>query len=222
MSNPIDDAINAAKDAAKNAVPQTIEGTTGTAVGTPQRGAPLALDDMLSGSLTVDAWIKVTEHGMTIGTDRTLFETLPVTLDMSAIAYCYSVRYGNPAQYQKTYDRMVDVRGGSWAQTLQKAQQVDPKASEFRSADLPFVLREDLVNKKGEVIITAGSTLGHSLSITGWKSFGEFANALKKAGVDTSNAVVDLDLGFDVRTNAKGTWGVLRFDNFAANEEDPE
>lgn len=220
MSNPIDDAIAAAKKTAANAVPQTIEGSS-TAVSTP-RAAPLGLDDMLAGGITVDAWIKVGEHGLQVGTDRTLFETIPVTLDMNAIAYAYSVRFGNPAQYEKTYDRMVSVKGKSWSQTLADAQRIDDKASEFRSADLPFTLRETLTGKGGAEVIGAGSTLGHSLSITGWKAFQDFVSQLQKAGIDPRNAVVDLDLGYDVRTNSKGTWGVLKFENPTANEDEPE
>lgn len=221
MPNPIDDAIAAAQKAAANSVPSTTIEGTGGAVST-QRAAPLGLDDMLSGAITVDAWIKVTEHGLTIGTDRTLFDSIPVTIDMAAIAYCYSVRFGNPAQYDKTYDRLTSVKGQSWNDTLRKAQQIDEKASEFRSADLPFVLRQDLNNKKGDLIIAKDSTLGHSLSITGWKAFQEFVTLIQKQNIDPRTAVVDLDLGFDVRTNTKGTWGVLKFDNPAASEDEPE
>lgn len=220
MSNAIDDAIAKAKQNAAAAVPQTIEGTS-SAVST-QRAAPLGLDDMLAGGITVDAWIKVGEHGLQVGTDRTLFDTIPVTLDMSQIAYAYSVRFGNPAQYEKTYDRVTSVKGKSWAQTLADAQRIDDKASEFRSADLPFVLRETLTNKGGTEIIGAGSTLGHSLSITGWKTFQDFVTQLQKLGVDPRNSVIDLDLGFEVRTNSKGTWGVLKFENPAVSEDEPE
>ena len=220
MSDPIQDAIDAAKKTAATSVPQTIEGSA-NGVST-QRAAPLGLDDMLSGAITVDAWIKVTEHGLTIGTDRTLFDSIPVTLDMKAVAYCYSVRFGNPAQYEKTYDRNVSTKGQAWSQVLTKAQQVDEKASEFRSADLPFTLREDLKNKKGDVVIAAGSSLGHSLSVTGWKAFQDFVTALQKANIDPRSAEVDLDLGFEVRTNSKGTWGVLNFENPALAEDEPE
>lgn len=215
----IDDAIAAAKATAANAVPSTQ--VEGKAVGAP-RAAPLGLDDMLAGGITVDAWIKVSEYGLNVGTDKTLFETLPVTLNLADVAYCYSVRFGNPAQYDKTYDRYTSVKGKAWPTVIAEAQRVDDKASEFRSADLPFVLRESLTNKKGEEIIAKGSTIGHSLSITGWKSFQDFVKALTNMGLDPRNAVVDLDLGFEVRTNSKGTWGILKFDNPTVSEDDPE
>lgn len=215
----IDDAIAKAKANAANSVPSTQ--VEGSAVSAP-RAAPLGLDDMLAGGITVDAWIKVSEYGLNVGTDKTLFETLPVTLNLADVAYCYSVRFGNPAQYDKTYDRYTSVKGKAWSTVLAEAQRVDDKASEFRSADLPFVLRESLTNKKGEEIIAKGSTIGHSLSITGWKSFQDFVKALTNLGLDPRNAVVDLDLGFEVRTNSKGTWGILKFDNPVQSEDEPE
>lgn len=215
----IDDAIAKAKQNAANSVPSTQ--VEGTAVSTP-RAAPLGLDDMLAGGITVDAWIKVSEYGLQVGTDKTLFETLPVKLDLSDVAYCYSVRFGNPAQYDKTYDRYTSVKGKAWPTVLAEAQRIDDKASEFRSADLPFVLRSAITNKKGEEILPAGATIGHSLSITGWKSFQDFVKALTNQGLDPRSAVVDLDLGFEVRTNSKGTWGILKFDNPVQSEDEPE
>jgi hypothetical protein len=226
MANAIDDAINKAKEAAGRAPSEANLPSTGvnTSVGTPaQRGTPLGLDDMLSGAISVDAWLKVGEFGLTIGTDRTLFDSIPVVIDMSEIAYCYSVRYGNPAQYAKTYDRVTDVKGGSWIATLQRAQAIDEKASEFRSADIPFHVQIDLKSKDGKTtILEKGKTLGHSLSITGWKSFAEFTKKLAELGIDAYRGEVAVDLGFTVQSNNKGTWGILAFNNPRAVEVDPD
>lgn len=227
MSNAIDDAITAAKNAAANAPAETNQnlapaGSQGTAVA-PSRGAPLGVDDLLNGGLSVSAWLKVNEYGLSVGTDRTLFEKLPVLIKLDQIAYCYSVRYGNPAQYAKTYDRVTDVRGGSWANTVAQAQRIDPKASEFRSADIPFYLIDDVKSKDGKTVIAkAGDAVGHSLSITGWKAFQEFILKLKNDGVNIYNATVQVDLGHTVQTNAKGTWGILAFNNPTEVVADPD
>ena len=226
MSNAIDDAIAKAREAAARAPSEgnnlPANASTGTAVG-ETRGAPLGVDDMLQGALSVAAWLKVNEYGLSIGTDRTLFESLPVILDLGAIQYCYSIRFGNPAQYAKTYDRRTDARGGSWLNTVQSAQRLDPKANEFRSADIPFRLMKDAVSKDGKtVILKAGESIGHSLSITGWTAFQELIQKLKSANIDYQNAVLEVDLGFTVKTNAKGTWGILAFNNPRLLEADPE
>lgn len=222
MPNSIDDAIAQAQEAAKNTVPST-QSTAGTAVAPAQRGTPLTFGDMNTGGINVSAWLKVGEYGLSIGQDRTLFDSLDVEIDLSEIKYCYSVRYGNPAQYAKSYDRQTDVRGGSWINTIAKAQAVDPKANEFRSADIPFKLLKDAKSKDGKTVIAkAGDLIGHSLSITGWASFSEFMKALQNAGVNVENDKVEVKLGFEVKTNAKGTWGILSFSDPKVVEEDPE
>ena len=222
MTSNIQAAIDAAKAAAANVpseanaamgnLPATMGG--GTAVGAPvQRGAPLGVDDMLSGSLDVVAWLKVNEYGLFIGADRTPLEKIEVIINMNEVSYCYSVRYGNPAVYEKTYDRVSNVKGGSWVDTLAKAQRIDPNASEFRSADIPFYVVNDVKNNKGEVLVEAGKAIGHSLSVTGWKAFQRFVQDARNAGLDIYNGSIKATLGFEVQKNQKGTWGILNLSN---------
>jgi hypothetical protein len=211
----IEDAIAAAKANAAN-IPAEVAGngvaTYAPQAGLPaQRGAPLGINDMLGGSLNVVAWLKVNELGLRIGTDNTLFDELNVAIPMNEVAYCYSVRYGNPAVYEKTYDRVTNSRGGSWMDTLARAQRVDPKASEFRSADVPFYALEDIKNKKGEVLVKEGEAIGHSLAVTGWKAFQQFAQKAQAAGMDIQSGIIKVKLGFVEQKNQKGTWGILKF-----------
>lgn len=219
MTSNIQAAIDAAKAAAANVpseanaamgLPATVSG--GTAVGAPvQRGAPLGVDDMLSGSLDVVAWLKVNEYGLFIGADRSPIASIPVVINMNEVSYCYSVRYGNPAVYEKTYDRVTNVKGGSWIDTLAKAQRIDANASEFRSADIPFYLVDDVKNPKGDVLAEAGKAIGHSLSVTGWKAFQRFVQDARNAGLDIYNGSIKANLTFEVQKNQKGTWGILAF-----------
>lgn len=217
----IEEAIAAAKNAAA-AAPAEANAALGNNVqayqpqgGPVARGAPLGVDDMLGGSINVDAWLKVNEFGLMIGADNTIHEFIDVILDMSEIAYCYSVRYGNPATYEKTYDRVTNARGGSWFDTLQKAQRIDPKAAEFRSADIPFTVVGDYKNKKGEVSIEDGKVLGHSISMTGWKGFQKFIREISGKGFDIRTAKLAIRIGQNTEKNAKGTWGTLTFNDVA-------
>lgn len=178
------------------------------------RSGPLSLDDMSSGALDVKAWLKVDKAGITVGADRTYFDEIPVTLDMQAVQYCYSVRYGNPAQYDKTYDKVTDVKGRPWITVLRHAQSIDPKASEFRSADVPFQLRGQLTNKKGDVVIAEdGDVLGHSIAVTGWKFYQKFTTELRKLGINPMLATIECDIVHEFQKNDKGEWGVLTFKN---------
>jgi hypothetical protein len=175
------------------------------------RSGPLTMSDMSAGSLDVNHWLKVDKIGMYIGGDRTPIDELSVSLHLDEVQFCFSVRYGNPAQYEKTYDHITDVKGRPWAQVLRHAQSIDGKASEFRSADVPFVLREDVKNKKGEVIAQAGDVLGHSVSVTGWKFFQRWLKQMAREGIDVQNDAVNMTIVQNYQKNDKGEWGVLDF-----------
>jgi len=226
--NTIDAAIQQAQAAAANISreananmqmanpgPVALHAGGGTAVGMPmQKGTPLGFDDLSQGSLNVVAWLKVTDFGITIGSDKTIFEELDVVLPLNEIAYCYQVRFGNPAQYRKTYDRVTDSRTGQlWAETVALAQRVDPNAYEYRSADLPFYAIEDIVGKDKKVLVKRGEAVGHTLAVTGWKSFAKFMQGLKTSGVNTDNSIIRLKLGYQEMKNDKGSWGVLTYSN---------
>jgi hypothetical protein len=215
----IDLAIAQAQEAAARMASQPQAGVPATA--TAETGAvanyntapaaPLTLDDMTAGSMDVNHWMKVSKFGFNLGDNPTIFSKIAVTVDMSTIQYNYSVRYGNPAKYDKSYDRAKDVRGRPWVETLRMAQQQDPKAAEFRSADIPFVLREDLKAADGKVIAAAGEVMGHSVSMTGWKFYKKFTDALKKEGMNPNTDTIDVNLVHLYQKNDKGEWGVVTY-----------
>ncbi|MGO7308802.1 hypothetical protein ACCS91_33645 [Rhizobium ruizarguesonis] len=218
MSNQsIADAIAAAQQAAANSVPANVPASMGsTAVGAPvAAGAPLGLDDMMAGGVSVDHWLKLTADGIKIGDKTKPLDTIEVYLDMSEIAYNFSVKYNvnGTAVYHKTYDRVTDAQGGPWIATMQKAQSIDPKAYEYRSAEIPFVLAADVESKtKGELAAAAGDRLGLTLSTTGWKKFQDFVRDLARKGIDAKSASVKFTLGYETKQKAGvNDWGVPTF-----------
>lgn len=221
--NTIDAAIQQAQQAAAGVSREAnanmgLPATTtvgGTAVGAPlQKGPPLGFDDLSQGTLNVVGWLKVNEYGITVGGDKTLFEELEVAIPLNEIAYCYQVRFGNPAQYRKTFDRITESRTGqSWAEAVAQAQRLDPKAYEYRSADVPFYALKDIVAKDKKVLVKAGEAVGHTLAVTGWKSFATFIKNLQSNGIDINSAIVKVKLGFQAMKNDKGEWGVLTYSN---------
>lgn len=209
MNTSIQDAINQAQAAASNFVPAVAQ-SGGVPAQAPVKAAPLSVDDMMTGSMAVDGWLKVNYYGLFVGGDKTPFTKLKLRLKLSDVAYNYAIKFGNPAQYLKTYDRVNCSTGGSWADAQARASRIDPKASEYRSADLPFVLTEDIKGANG-VILEAGKTLGHALSTTGWTAFSSLIKKLRDDGIDVNTAVVDLEVGYDPKKTVKGEWGILSF-----------
>ncbi len=175
-------------------------------------GRALTVEDMMVGNFRVDAFLKVNQFGMQIGNNQTLFtQPFDLGLDMSEIAYNYTVKFGSPAVYLKSYDQVTCATGGTWAAALDRAQKIDPKARSYRSADLPFVVLEDIKAADGTVILEAGKRLGHSLSTTGWASFDALLKDLKKANISISAANLKVKLGYEFKQNPSGKWGVLKF-----------
>ena len=232
MTNPTQDSIQAAIEQAKaaaaaaaaaalrNTAAAPADGVpapaapavaaTGTAVGMPVWGTPVSMDDLLVGSISVDEWLKVSTFGLMIGTNKTLFQDMLVEIDMTEVQPCYCIKFGNPAVYLKTYDRVSCASGGTWDAALKRAQQADPTAREYRSADIPMVLRQELKDQKGAIVGNVGLRLGHSLSTTNWREWESVYREIQKAGLQRSKVLVKL--GYNVRRNSKGNeWGVITF-----------
>lgn len=218
MTDSITAAILAAQNAAANmgGLVTTDQSQQAVASYTAATAPALTADSLLvGGALNPDAWLKVNEYGLLIGTDKTFREELKVSIDLSEVGYCYTIKYGNPTIYKKTYDRVRSVENTPWNEVIRIAQQVQPTARDFPSADLPFTMMETIMGPdKKTPLISEGQTLGHSLSQTGWSSFSKILGAVKKAGAPNDSGIYELTLGYEPKSNPKGTWGVLVFKDF--------
>jgi hypothetical protein len=229
MTDSIQAAIQQAQNAAANLAASQAVSTqvAGTAVGASVAGgAPLGLDDMLGGGVAVDHWLKVTPYGLTVGDKTMPIAKIEVFLDMAEIAYSFQVKYqlNGKATYHRTYDRQTDAQGGLWIETMRKAQQIDPKAYEYRSAEIPLTSAEDIKHKDGSSLAaSAGERLGLTLSTTGWKQFQTFVRQLAKEGIDAKTALLKLTLGFETKSKAGvNDWGVPTFLNYEEVDVIPE
>jgi hypothetical protein len=199
-----------AAQAANLPVP-TSTGSAGTAVAPVRPGKPLTMEDMSVGSIAVDSWIGVKEHGFLLGSDKTLHsDEISVEIDLKAVAPNKCVKYGNPPIYLKSYDGITCVSGGSWEDALAKANRASPGAREYSSADVPMKLLHTITGKGGKVLEEEGSILGYSIATTGWTNWQRFWNDCMNAGL--AGQTVKARLGFEKRTNKNGNiWGVITF-----------
>ncbi len=216
--NNIDAAISQATAAAAN-IPQENANQNGGAVATvsPNQGAvtagrPMGLDDAMAGTVVVDEWLKVNEHGLQIGAKKPLLEEVRVTIDLSEVSYNETVKYGNPATYRKTYDRVMASDGATWAQALSEARSVDPKARPYKSADIQFTLVDDV--KLKDETVNAGTVLGHSFSTTGFRSFAKLVKQMTKDGADPSSDRIEVTVGYLEQSGNGNTWGILDFRDY--------
>lgn len=195
---------NQANQVAPSAAP-----ANGGAVAVVRPGAPLTFEDMAAGSITVDQWIGVKEFGLLFGAEKKLVtEAVMVEIDLNAVAYQHSIKFGNPASYLKTYDGAVCASGGSWEAAIARAQRVDPNARPYPSADVPMRVLHD-VKSGNAVVAEKGQVLGNSLSTTNWTNWKTFMAACKAAGL---TGTVKVALTAEKRTNKNNNvWGVIVF-----------
>lgn len=170
---------------------------------------PMSLDDAMStAGLAVDHYLKVNEFGLTIGNLKGMLEQVIVGIQMDkmndrAFTTIRATAGGN-STYFKTRDGVSCVSGGSWADAVRKAGQIDPQAQPYSSVDLEMVLLEDAVDVKGAVVAPAGKTLGKGLTYTDMKSFGALYSALKTQGKLSQEVKVKV-------TPVEGTKGTAKY-----------
>lgn len=208
--NNIDAAINAATQAAAN-VPQEAANVPAAA---PQQntavGRPIGMDDAMAGAVVVDEWLKVSEHGLQIGTKKPLLEEVKARIDMSDITFTEVIKYGNnPATYRKTTDRVMTTDGATWAQALSEARAVQSNARPYPSADINIELVEDV--KLKDETVEAGTVLGHSFSTTGFSALAKLVKQMKKDGADPSQDTIEVTVGYEEKNGNGNTWGILEF-----------
>lgn len=229
MSNldPVAAAIAAAQQTAAATPAPTntvtdvaVAGTTAVGAVAP-KGAPLSMESLMLGSMSVDGWLKPKEYGLVIGDNPALFATAKVYLDLTDGAGFISkmaIKGGNPAQYAYTTDLTSAMGGGSWESAQARIRALDPKASPYRAVDLPFTVAEDIVavpagapaGTPGTVLAKAGQKLGYTTSTTNWANWEAFYRECQQAGLIGKK--VELTVGSQRRTNKNNNvWGVMTF-----------
>ena len=165
----------------------------------------LTMNDMVGG-LAVSSWLGVNEHGFSVGAEKKLHVgVIEVVIDLAMIQPMFVIKYGNPVTYYKTYDRVLEAGGGSWAAAVERAQRNDPKAREYRSAELPMLAQHDIAG-----VVKEGDLIGHSLSTTNWANWESFyADCTRKGLV---GQCVRAKLTALRRAKPGYTWGVIGFE----------
>lgn len=181
----------------------------------------LSMATMQPSSLRADAWLKFSYYGMTTNKDsKTLIDELLVEINMtensgSGFYLCNMVKWGNPATYVYTYDGVTGSDGRPWVESVTKAYNATPQNSDkpntpYPAVQLPMVLLEDIVDKKGNVIVEKGKVLGYTTAKTAWYNWQDFYNSVVSAGLLGQPVKVKVtNEATEFNTNK---WGVPKFE----------
>lgn len=202
-------AIAEAKKQADNAVPAIVPQTL------PTGRRQTASDFLTTARTQVDAYLKVSFHGLTIGKNTELVESLKAVIDLSKLKYCTQVRFGTPPQYFKTFDniRAADGTGRPWTDILAMAKSIDPTKSSdpFPTAEIFMTVLEDVVSTKGTVVATVGQTLSYTPSYTGGDPLAAFLTEVTDNDGNIDKSIVNATVGFEPKTKGSKNWGIVTY-----------
>lgn len=215
----LNDMLEQAKAAAAAVVPASTQ-TTAVAAAAPAR--PVSMMEMLAeGGMSVKAYLKVDKPGFTVGSDTSVYhKEFEVEFRIGDAKPYYGIRFGNPAKYLRSYDRVTESRTRRpWADALAEAQRLDPKCKgDYRSVELPFKVLNDIQDADKKVLVEAGEAIGWTSSITNWKPFEEFIKPYYvriAAGELTEDTVLRGKITHKQQKDSNNVWGLLTFGDFA-------
>jgi hypothetical protein len=219
--NSIQAAMDQAKVAAANAVVGAAQANVPAATSAPSSTAlaPVAaqrlnLADIATTARTkVDHYLKVDKYGMTVGkSPQNPLDEIKVTLNVSEASFFWSLRVDQV--YKRSNDRVSeDATGQPWPVVVAQGQRADPKCKgDYKAAEIPMTLAQDVTDKAGNVIAKAGDMIGYTTSITGFEPFQQLVAAAFKTGND--NVTLSGTLKHKYMSRDRNEWGVIQFENF--------
>lgn len=222
--------LNAVLDQAKAAAAATVVSQPVSNVpatyGAPQAPArPVSMMEMLAeGGMSVKAYMKVDKPGFTIGSDTSVYhKEFNVEFRLADAKPFYSIRYGSPAKYLRSIDRVTETRSRRpWADALVEAQRLDVKCKgDYRAVEIPFVVLQDILDGDKKVLVSEGEAIGWTSSITNWKPFAEFIGPyfqMIASGQITDDTVLRGKIVHFQGKSDANTWGLVHFKDFAIVE----
>lgn len=213
----------AAAKAAAGALPAAAPSVSASVPALPTGGRPVSMREMIAeGGMTVKAYVRPQAAGFLIGKDTTTYVgEIAVEFKLSDAKPFYGLRYGDPAVYKRSIDRLVETKSKrSWAEVIAEATRIDPKCKgDYRGVDIPFTVLETVTPKKGgDALISEGEKLGWTSSVTNFNEFQGFIEPyfkLMDLGQIGEDAVVRGKIVNEQRTKAGvQPWGALTFVDF--------
>lgn len=217
MGTALDNVMAQAETAAANFVPVPLP-TPANDVQTGALARPTIDDFIDGGGMDVDEFIQVKPDGFRVGKLMGgLLEELTVTLDLSEVTPIYSARFesGGATTFLRSYDGATTVEGLNFQREVARLTAINEKCSGvYKSAEIPMTLIDDLADPKAKstLVIDAGTRIGLTPSVTGFKPFQSFLKKVRAADPSLLNGEVTVKLTHLKRVNSKNNeWGVIEF-----------
>ena len=177
-----------------------------------------SFDDFKSTGMAVDAILSIRSGIPTVSKKEIVKKAFKAKLLFAETKVKQTIKCETPdkqVHYFSTYGGGVDSRDGRpFSEKIAFCQMHDHNAFVYPSADLVFVLEEDLVDPDGKVVAQKGAKVGHSTSATSRKPLEEFYAACNMKGINTKTDEVPVVVGFKTMTNKEGSrsWCIVTVD----------
>lgn len=228
MSTALDNVMNEAEAAANQVAPVPVPaiGNAGGLAPIPAANTNLARpsmsDFMDSGGMDVDEYFRVKAEGFKVGDDMGLIDELEVVIDLDEVTPIYSARFesGGNTVFIKSYDGQNTADQKNFNNEVARLGAINQKSSGiYQTAEIPCELVEELKDpKKGSTLsFDAGTRVGLTPSVTGFKPFQSFLRKLRSSNPELLGSKVRVKLTHEQKKNSKGNeWGVLNFELLGA------
>lgn len=164
-----------------------------------------------------DAYLKVDKAGFLVGKDtKSFLEEIEVEFRLTNAVAFYGLRFGNPAKYLRSYDRLVEVKSRkSWEACITQAAQQDSRCTgDYAAVDLLMTATADIKGKGDALLLEKGKTLGWTSSITAWGNWVAFVQPiydLIDAGIIPNDVMIRGKIKHEQREGNGNLWGVVNF-----------
>lgn len=164
-------------------------------------------DDFKPQGMAVDGILTLKNGTPFVSQKEILKKAFKATLlfDETKVKQVIKCNVNGKATYFSTYGDGVDSRDGTPFQSkIDYCKRMDPNSFVYPSAELVFVLDEDVTDPNGKVVVPKGMKVGHSTSATNRKVLNEFYDACKLKNIDIRKDHVPVQVGFVQMNNNKG------------------
>lgn len=219
-NSALDNVMAQAEAAAANYTPPAVV-TGGNAVpvaaNTNALSKPSMQDVLDGGGLSVDEYLTNKSEGFRIGKEmKGLLEDILVEVDLSDVTVIYSSRHEKAGKttFLKSYDGVrTDMNENFQAKIAHYDAQGYKGSGIYQTVEIPAELVEDVKDPKSTLVIPAGTMIGITPSLTGFKEFQKFMKKLNKNNPELVEDVVKLKVSHLKRTNTNNNeWGVCTFE----------
>ena len=208
MDSKIAEALAAARQVAAQ-LPALTQPTE--VVAPPPAGRARTLDEAIDqAGVGVDVWASIDASGYRI--NNTIVPSFTGRIKLSEVQFPYMVRFtvGGSTKFVRSYDGVYEAQSRKpWAGVIAQAQSADPGCKGvYDAAEIPVILDKDLV--VGTQTYKAGSRIGITTPVTGYKTFSNWAREARLAFGSDGEVPVTTSVEVKQKPGMKA-WGIPVF-----------